>query len=92
MATIGIRELRQHASAYLRRVKAGETITVTDRGEPVARLVPIPKDESVLDRLVREGRATPAKGNLAELPPPRPPKAGVALPSQILRQMREHQH
>jgi|SRR5829696_3370078 len=35
---IGVRELRQHASKYLRRVAAGESFTVTDRGVPVARL------------------------------------------------------
>src|SRR5262249_6118578 len=37
---IGVRELRQHASQYLRRVAAGESFTVTDRGRPVAQLVP----------------------------------------------------
>jgi prevent-host-death family protein len=37
---IGVRELRQNASQYLRRVAAGESFTVTDRGTPVAQLVP----------------------------------------------------
>ncbi|MCA9853061.1 MAG: type II toxin-antitoxin system prevent-host-death family antitoxin [Dehalococcoidia bacterium] len=36
MLTLGIRELRQHASKYLRLVRDGETIQVTDRGEPIA--------------------------------------------------------
>ena len=44
MDEIGVRELRQHASRYLRRVAAGETIEVTDRGRRVARLVPITGD------------------------------------------------
>ncbi|TPG29880.1 type II toxin-antitoxin system Phd/YefM family antitoxin [Mycolicibacterium hodleri] len=44
MEAIGVRELRQHASRYLQRVAAGETIEVTDRGRPVARLVPITAD------------------------------------------------
>ena len=44
MEHIGIRELRQHASRYLARVAAGETLEVTDRGRPVARLVPIHTD------------------------------------------------
>ncbi|MFM7245856.1 MAG: type II toxin-antitoxin system Phd/YefM family antitoxin, partial [Actinomycetota bacterium] len=39
--TIGVRELRQYASTYLARVKGGETITVTERGRPIARLVPL---------------------------------------------------
>ncbi len=38
-----MRELRQNASRYLRRVAAGESITVTDRGRPVAVLVPPPR-------------------------------------------------
>lgn len=44
MERIGVRELRQHASTYLARVRAGETVEVTDRGRPVARLVPVPQD------------------------------------------------
>ncbi len=43
MTSVGIRELRQRASEYLRRVAAGETIEVTDRGRPVALLTPIPE-------------------------------------------------
>lgn len=37
---VGIRELKTHLSALLRRVKRGESLTVTDRGTPVARIVP----------------------------------------------------
>lgn len=37
----GIRELKAHLSAYLRRVKAGETIVITERGTPVGRIVPV---------------------------------------------------
>jgi prevent-host-death family protein len=44
MKRIGVRELRQHASKYLEEVAAGESIEITDRGHPVARLVPISRD------------------------------------------------
>jgi prevent-host-death family protein len=44
MEKIGVRELRQHASRYLERVRRGETLEVTDRGRPVARLVPLTSD------------------------------------------------
>jgi prevent-host-death family protein len=44
MRSIGVRELRQHASRYLAEVAAGEPIEITDRGRPVARLVPITGD------------------------------------------------
>jgi prevent-host-death family protein len=45
MERIGVRELRQHASRYLARVASGETLEVTDRGRPVAMLVPVRGDE-----------------------------------------------
>jgi prevent-host-death family protein len=44
MKTIGVRQLRQHASRYLQEVAAGESIEITDRGHPIARLVPITSD------------------------------------------------
>ncbi|MGH9004413.1 MAG: type II toxin-antitoxin system Phd/YefM family antitoxin [Acidimicrobiia bacterium] len=42
MERIGVRELRQQASRYLARVANGEAFEVTDRGRPVAHLVPLP--------------------------------------------------
>ena len=42
MAKVGIREIREHLSRYLRRVTRNhEEITITDRDQPVARLVPV---------------------------------------------------
>lgn len=42
MAKAGIREIREHLSRYLRRVARNrEEITITDRDQPVARLVPV---------------------------------------------------
>jgi prevent-host-death family protein len=40
MTEVGVRELRQNLSRYLERVKAGESLVVTERGREVARLVP----------------------------------------------------
>jgi len=70
---VGVRELRQNLSVYLARIAQGETLEVTDRGQPVAILAPIPKSISVLERLKREGRLTSAKGDLLALK--RPPMA-----------------
>jgi prevent-host-death family protein len=47
MERIGIRELQQHASSWIRRAAAGETLEVTDRGRPVARLTPLPPDTGI---------------------------------------------
>ena len=48
-----MRELRQQASRYLARVAAGESFEVTDRGRPVARLVPVLADR--WEELLRSG-------------------------------------
>jgi prevent-host-death family protein len=87
MRSIGVRELRQHASRYLRRVEAGETIEVTDRGRPVALLAPIPRS-SQWDRLVAAGRLRPLEGRLEDLGPPLAPRAGAPLPSEVLAALR----
>ena len=90
MRRIGIRELRQDASKYLRLVKAGETIEVTDRGEPVARLTPVPpQPKSRWDELVERGEIIPATRSLADLPPPLAPEPGMPSLSEILDEMRE---
>lgn len=89
-ARVGVRELRQNLSVYLRRVEAGETLEVTDHGHPVARLTPLPPERmSVLDRMIAEGRAYPGKGgNLADLGPPLDIGPGPTL-SEVLQQMRD---
>ena len=67
---VGIRELRQNLSVYVERVKAGETLQVTEHGRPVALLGPLRDGVDVLERLRAEGRITPARGGLDDLPPP----------------------
>ena len=52
-----MRELRQHASRYLARVARGETLEITDRGHPVAMLVP--PDADKWQALLASGRVTP---------------------------------
>jgi prevent-host-death family protein len=70
MERIPVRELNQNTSAVLARVQHGETLEVTVSGTPVARLVPISRGQSVLDRMVAEGRAAPP---VASGPVPVPP-------------------
>jgi prevent-host-death family protein len=54
-ARIGIRRLRENLSQAIRRVRAGETLEVTHRGQPVARLVPVGRRASKLDQMVAAG-------------------------------------
>jgi prevent-host-death family protein len=56
--SVGVRELRQHASRVLELVKKGEVIVVTEHGTPIAEIVPIKKDK--LQILIDQGAITPA--------------------------------
>ena len=88
--SVGIRELRQQASALLKRVVAGEVIEVTDHGHPIARIVPL--RPSVLGQLVLEGRAIEADGDLMELMDelglPAAPQPGLQSPTEALAELR----
>ena len=87
MASVGIRELRQRASELLRRVEAGETIEVTDRGRPVAMLAPL-RAAGPLERLRAAGEVTAPLGELDDLPAPLPLREGEEPPSAILARLR----
>jgi len=90
MASVGVRELRQRASELLRRVEAGETIEITDRGRPVAMLSPL-TEGSPLERLRAAGEIDEATGSIDDLPPPLKLPPGVELPSVVLARLREHE-
>jgi prevent-host-death family protein len=67
---VGIRELRQNLSKYLRRVERGERLEVTEHGRPVAVLAPLGEPKSPLARLVAAGRVASPRNDLLELLPP----------------------
>jgi prevent-host-death family protein len=90
MKSIGIRELRQHASVVLREVEGGVTFEVTDRGRPVAILSPV-VDKSPLDRLRAAGDVSVPTGSLDDLPPPLPLPAGHTPPSVLLARLRTNE-
>ncbi|HYR44217.1 MAG TPA: type II toxin-antitoxin system prevent-host-death family antitoxin [Terriglobia bacterium] len=56
MSTVGIKDLKVHLGRYVSRAARGETITVTDRGTPVAMLVPLSADRAAIEALKRTGR------------------------------------
>ena len=75
---VGVRELRQNLSVYLRRVIQGQTYEITDRGKPVALITPAPEVATALRRLVASGRASAPAGDLLALgPPPKSRRAGA---------------
>jgi prevent-host-death family protein len=57
---VGVRELRANLSSWLRRVRNGDELIVTERGKPVARMVGY-KRRSRLQELIDQGRVTPPK-------------------------------
>ncbi len=79
---IGVREAKAELSRLLRDVEAGAEWTITDRGRPVAKLVPVmPADLSPaeqLARLQRQGWIEPPGAEARPLPPPAPVAGGVA--------------
>jgi prevent-host-death family protein len=96
MKTASITELKNNASALLKRVRRGESILITDRKEPIARLQPIqPSDESSdarLARLEKAGILKRGKGKLSKTfwtrPLPKLPK-GASLLQAVLDERRE---
>ncbi len=88
MERIGVKELRQNASKYLDRVKAGETVEVTDRGELVALLTPPGRAVSARDRLVAQGQLIPASRPLV-LPDPVPASPEAPTTAEALDAERE---
>ena len=88
---VGIRELRQNLSVYVKRVREeGRAYEVTERGEPVARLTPLEdRPMSIIERMIAEGRATPPTRAWEDIPPPmKLPEGGRPL-SEILQEMRD---
>lgn len=89
MDQVGLRELRHHASEYVRRAEAGERIAVTDHGRVVAEIVPPQNGTSSLrDQLVANGELLRGRGG--RLPEPLPATSGTPI-SEVLRQMRDEE-
>lgn len=64
---VGIRELRDSLSRHLASVRGGHTVTVTDHGRPVARIIPV-ETPSRLETLIAEGTVRPARRRRGGLP------------------------
>ena len=86
---VGVRELRQNLSQYLRRVTDGERFEVTEHNQPVAILAPLPGQNSVIERLVSAGRVVPARLDLTELGLPPDLPREMTISSALADQRRE---
>lgn len=82
---IGVRELRDGLSRHLASVREGHTITVTDHGRPVARIVPVNRPTK-LEQLIAAGKVTPAVRRKGA--PPKPIETEGRVSDLIAQQRR----
>ena len=69
MQTASVSQLKLSLSAYLRKVKAGEEVVITERGHPIARLLPLASTAALLEHV----RNLEAQGLLKRGQKPLPP-------------------
>lgn len=74
---VGVRELRDRLSRHLADVRAGHTVTITDHGQPIARIVPIARPTR-LEQLLAEGKVRPARRPKKSAPSPVQTKGAVS--------------
>jgi prevent-host-death family protein len=89
MKTVGIRELKQNPSKVIAEVKEGMSLTITERGRPVARIVPL--TAVGLRALVEAGLARSPLTSPTSIGAPLTMQAGEKSPSQALRELREQE-
>jgi antitoxin (DNA-binding transcriptional repressor) of toxin-antitoxin stability system len=95
MKTVGIRELKNHLSGFVRQVRDGEEIKVTDRGKVVAELRPptppaaLPAIHPGLAALARRGTLTLGQPNDSSLYAPLPPLLPAGSAAKLLSEERQ---
>jgi prevent-host-death family protein len=82
---VGVRDLRDGLSRHLAEVRSGHIVTVTDHGEPIARIVPVGR-LSRLEQLVAEGRVRAARSR--KLPAPKPLATSGSVSDLVAEQRR----
>lgn len=94
MKTTTVSKLKASLNEYLRQVKTGEEVVVTERGRPIARLVPALSGEPLSEHLVKmeqQGLLTRGSGKLPkdfwDLPRPKDP-SGLVMKA-VLREREE---
>jgi antitoxin (DNA-binding transcriptional repressor) of toxin-antitoxin stability system len=89
--SIGIRELRQHASVYVDLAEKGYTVDITNRGRLVAQMVPAKQPDSPLERWIARGVIEPAEESgvsVLDVDPYPAVADGQATASEVLEGMR----
>jgi antitoxin (DNA-binding transcriptional repressor) of toxin-antitoxin stability system len=87
MSTVGIRALKQNASAVVAEVVGGEVVTITDRGRPVAQITRLPIGR--LQALVESGVARLPRRSARDLRMPEALRPSAPSMTDVLRSMRD---
>jgi prevent-host-death family protein len=88
MREIEVGELKAQLDSVIRDVENGERVRVTSNGRPVADIVPAETPDEQWQRMIDEGKITPASGSLPKDPPP-PRKTGRSASAIILAEREE---
>jgi prevent-host-death family protein len=88
MREIEVGELKAQLDSVIRDVENGERVRVTSNGRPVADIVPAETPDEQWQRMIHEGKITPASGSLPKNPPP-PRKTGRSASAIILAEREE---
>jgi prevent-host-death family protein len=87
--TVGTRELKNRLSQYLRRVKAGETVIITERGKPVGQIMPIQSDQTSRLKKLAEAGVVEWNGQSVPSYQPKVVNRGKGLLSDLVSEERE---
>ena len=87
-------KVKANLSSYLKRVKAGQEVLITERGLPVAKLVPLEgqqQQKTLRAQLIRDGLLIPGRGKIRDsfLEPPPKPTGGKTLLEYLLEEREE---
>lgn len=96
MATVTVSELNQQTARVLERVKSGESITITEYGRAIAKLVPDAPStgDPLLDVLIAQGQVVPAAnpGPIPPTPPREEHEGDIDLSEQLIRDREEERY
>lgn len=87
--TVGIRELKTRLGTYVRRVKSGNTLVITERGKPIIRLVPIGTSIEARTRALMKAGLVSWSGRKIRTPKRTPRIRGKKTVAEILLENRE---
>lgn len=87
--TVGIRDLKSQLSEYLRQVKAGETVIITEHGRPIGRIIPEPVSIEERVRALAESGEILWNGDALPQFDPVGDNGGEILMSDIIAELRE---